>query len=375
MKIGFIHHSMIIGSGIDTVIWEIASRLCEEHDVEILTFNSEYSSPIIREIRFPFKKNRVINGVFNPVIPHTYSLRRHLDKFDAINVHHYPANIIPFFPSRSDTFIAVTEWSGPPSSKLGAVKFHEKLYMKLIRKMNKIAALKADGLIAPCPFVKRWIKENYGLDSEQIYLDGINFQLFNREYDYRPINFMDGYINILYVGRVAPHKNIECLIESFQILKEYIDDVRLIIVGRRTFPVYYKNLMKILRKKGLEDDVIFTGKVSWEELPRYYSACDIYATCSLWEGFLRAEAFAMGKPMVAFDVGANSDTIHNGKNGILVKEKSSKAFAEGLIRLASDENLRKKMGERGYKWAKENLDFNVIAKNFSNYLEEAISCR
>lgn len=124
--------------------------------------------------------------------------------------------------------------------------------MKLIRKMNKIAALKADGLIAPCPFVKRWIKENYGLDSEQIYLDGINFQLFNREYDYRPINFMDGYINILYVGRVAPHKNIECLIESFQILKEYIDDVRLIIVGRRTFPVYYKNLMKILRKKVLK---------------------------------------------------------------------------------------------------------------------------
>ena len=46
-----------------------------------------------------------------------------------------------------------------------------------------------------------------------------------------------------------------------------------------------------------------------ELLPSYFAASQLYATCSLWEGFLRAEAFAFGKPILAFDAGANSETV------------------------------------------------------------------
>ena len=78
----------------------------------------------------------------------------------------------------------------------------------------------------------------------------------------------------------------------------------------------------------------------------------------------------MKKPMVAFDVGANKETIKDGINGFLVKEKTPKAFADAIIRMLEDDNLRKKMGERGYRWAKKNLDFDVIAKEFSRYIME-----
>ncbi|MBC7129414.1 MAG: glycosyltransferase family 4 protein [Thermoplasmatales archaeon] len=369
MKIAFIHHTLVIGSGIDTVIWELAHRLKGEHDVKIFTFLNEYPSGLVKVVNIPFNENKVINSVFSPFLPNSYKLRGLIKEFDVVNVHHYPANFFPFFPKKLETFNIVTEWSGPPLSLLKNLSLKEKFYIKFIMAMNKYAALRADDLIAPCDFVKKWIKDNYGLDSRKIYLDGINFDYFNfKKYKKEKIDF--GGPIILYVGRIAPNKNIDILIESFETVKRELEDSKLVIVGRKTFPEYYKKLKNFLKKRKLEESVIFTGEVSWDDLPLYYASCDVFATCSAWEGFLRAEAFAMKKPMVAFDAGANKETIKDGINGFLVKEKSPEAFANALIKILEDNNLRKKMGKNGYKWAKENLDFDVIAKNFSKYITE-----
>jgi glycosyltransferase involved in cell wall biosynthesis len=135
---------------------------------------------------------------------------------------------------------------------------------------------------------------------------------------------------------------------------------------------YYKSLIRLIETENLQNSVIFTGVVSWEDLPKYYAVCDVFATCSQWEGFLRAEAYAMEKPMVAFNVTANAETIQDGKTGLLVKEMSPEAFASALIELLSDKKKAKEMGKKGYRWAKDNLDFDVIAKNFARFIENKI---
>ncbi len=251
-------------------------------------------------------------------------------------------------------------------------EFTQKIYKKLINKMNNYAANKADAVIAPCNFVKNWIKQEYDVEAENIYLDGVNFDIFDMKKSYRPMESLDHFPVVLYVGRIDPYKNIHILIESFQILKTKFKDAKLVIVGKRHFTDYSEKIENLVKEKNLENDVIFTGVVSWDDLPRYFTSCDIYATCSSWEGFLRAEAFAMEKPMVAFDVGANSDTICNGENGILVGEETTEAFAQALIELASNDDLRKKMGENGYRWARENLDFNKIAENFAEFAQSRL---
>lgn len=372
MKIAFMHHTMIIGSGIDTVIWELANRLQEEHKVKIFTFFNEYHSKLIKTVNIPFNKNRLMNAIFSPFVPSSYKVRSLLKEFDVVNVHHYPANFFPFFPKKLETFNIVTEWSAPPLKLLKNLDLKEKFYIRFMKAMNRYAAIHADDLIAPCSFVKKWIKDNYGLDSRKMYLDGINFDYFNfKKYKNEKIDF--GGPSILYVGRIAPNKNIDLLVESFKIVKKEFGDSKLIIVGRKTFPEYYKRLKKLSEKIKFEEDVIFTGEVSWDDLPRYYVSCDVFATCSAWEGFLRAEAFAMKKPIVAFDTGANRDTIKDGINGMLVKEKTPKAFANALIRMLENDNLRNRMGKNGYKWAKKNLDFDIIAEKFSRYIMEVES--
>jgi glycosyltransferase involved in cell wall biosynthesis len=106
--------------------------------------------------------------------------------------------------------------------------------------------------------------------------------------------------------------------------------------------------------------------VPWEDLPLYYSVTTVYTTCTLWEGFLRPEAFAFEKPIVCFDTGPNSETVVNGKSGFLVSCGNIQEFAERIDQLLVDESLAHRMGKAGYIWAKQNLDFDIIAENFRN---------
>ena len=124
-----------------------------------------------------------------------------------------------------------------------------------------------------------------------------------------------------------------------------------------------------MRRLGLESAVTFTGRVSWDDLARLYASCDVFVVTSLWEGFLRAEAFAMGKPKVAFDVAANPDTISDEVNGVLVRERTAEAFSKAVLRLLADKELARRMGDAGYRWARENLDFDRIATRFAELID------
>lgn len=379
MKIAFFNHSLIIGSGIDVVIYELAKRISKNHDVVVFTFDSSYSNENfkIEIIKLPLK-SKVTTTALAPLFIHkVIKTRVKFEKFDVINTHIYPANIISM--KLKNPLNIVTEW-GSASHKL-FTNIEEKAYIKFAGLMNKYAAKYADQVIVPSDFVKRWVDKKYRISSTKMFLDGINFDLFkNTKISYNSIYTkypsLENNKIILFVGRIFPSKNIETLIKAFKIVNRKIPDTRLVIVGEKNRYInYYKRLHQLVKNIDLTDMVIFTGVVPWEDLPTYYLLCDVYATCSLWEGFLRAEAYAMKKPIVAFDVAAMKETVINGKTGLLVKEQTPMAFADALITLLTNENMRKEMGENGYRWAKENLDFDIITKNFINFIEEKINMR
>lgn len=131
---------------------------------------------------------------------------------------------------------------------------------------------------------------------------------------------------ILFVGRILPHKGIHKLIEAFSLVMDEISNAKLIIVGKH-YDVSYSN--QLLNK---DNNIIFEQSVSDEDLPYYYAACTVYATCSVIEGFNLPliEAQACGKPVVAFDIGPHKEVV---KNGVLVKENDISEFAKQLIKL------------------------------------------
>lgn len=133
---------------------------------------------------------------------------------------------------------------------------------------------------------------------------------------------------ILFVGRIARSKGVHELVDIFNEVCEEVPSATLIIVGRPDNQLYYKKVQDMSKK--LEQRVIFAGIVPETDLPAYYSAADLYATCSIKEGYnlTIAEAEACDTPTIAFDIGAHSEVM---SNGVLVSKGNQTMFRDEMI--------------------------------------------
>ena len=98
-------------------------------------------------------------------------------------------------------------------------------------------------------------------------------------------------------------------------------------------------------------EIIFTGKLSPEALANEYKTANVFTLPAIVDskgdteglGVVLIEAMELGLPVVASNVGGIPDVVVDGETGILVPEKDPKALAEAYKRLASDNELVKKL--------------------------------
>jgi len=150
------------------------------------------------------------------------------------------------------------------------------------------------------------------------------------------------------VARFQPRRRHEILIEAMTRLQTLFPTIRLLLVGRGEHqPV----LEQIVREKGLERCVVFTGYRD-RDLPQIYAAMDVAVLLAAGnDGSCRAalEAMAVGRPVVGFPVGALPETILEGVTGHLVAEESAERLAACLAALLSDRSRMQSMGEAARK--------------------------
>jgi phosphatidylinositol alpha-mannosyltransferase len=222
-------------------------------------------------------------------------------------------------------------------------------------------------------FLKKWFQK---LDSRiavsQPALDFIN-KHFPSTYDIIPngidLNcfcpdtsplpeFQDGKTNLLFVGRLENRKGLEYLLKAYRLIKPDYPDSRLIIVGpgTRLRHKYEKNVSE----SGLPD-VIFAGRVDYQDLPRYYRTADIFcapATGHESFGIVLLEAMATGKPVIASNISGYAGVVTDGVEGILVPPKQEVPLAQAISGLMQNKALCRQMGEKGrlksqdYGWDK-----------------------
>lgn len=156
----------------------------------------------------------------------------------------------------------------------------------------------------------------------------------------------DGKVNIVFVGRMEKRKGLKYLVEAYSHLKWAFPDIRLIVVGPGRVPLRLKSY--IARNK--VQDVIFTGGVPYDVLPRYYHSADIFCAPNTGKesfGIVLIEAMAAGKPIVATDIEGFRCVIQHGEQGLLVPPRDSRSLADAITVLLRNPGLRKRMGERG----------------------------
>jgi phosphatidylinositol alpha-mannosyltransferase len=176
--------------------------------------------------------------------------------------------------------------------------------------------------------------------------NGVDLENFSA--DVPPVDeFIDGKINIVFVGRLEKRKGLNYLLGAYNRIRQQVPDSRLIIVGPGTR--WSDSYEEMIRRNGVPD-VVFVGYVPYEELPRYYKTADIVcfpATGRESFGIVLLEAMAVGKPVVASNIDGYASLLTHGAQGLLVPPRNEEALAQALLSLIADEQLRHEMGTRG----------------------------
>lgn len=144
---------------------------------------------------------------------------------------------------------------------------------------------------------------------------------------------------LLFVGRLSREKNLEFLLEAFNVIKSKMPNTTLVLTASGPLEQDLKNLAASLGLS-LEEDVIFTGAVPFDTLVQIYYASDLFVFSSMTEtqGLVLVEAMAAGLPVVAIRAYGVCDMVNHGVNGILTGEDREE-FAEAVVQVLKDPKI------------------------------------
>lgn len=167
-----------------------------------------------------------------------------------------------------------------------------------------------------------------------------------------------------FIGNINPQKGLEYFIYSANIIKkEYAGQIKFLIVGdvKSRHTSYYNSLMSLIVDYGLERDIFFVGRV--DDIRDALSVMDIFLITSIAEGtpLVILEAMAMGKPVVATDVGGISEQVINSHTGLLVPPRDIEAISKAVIYLLEHPKEIIRMGENGRRRAENIFSLDACA--------------
>ncbi len=150
---------------------------------------------------------------------------------------------------------------------------------------------------------------------------GVNLDLFqpmDKVYARQQLNMDHNEGLVLYVGRFAPLKGINRLLEAMTYLQHINRRIRLFIIGGDSHnePEFQK-LQRLTKELDLQDTVTFVGRIEQTDIPTYYSAADLLVVPSYHESFglVALESLACGTPVVGTNVGALESIVREGETG------------------------------------------------------------
>ena len=170
-------------------------------------------------------------------------------------------------------------------------------------------------------------------------------------------------ITITFIGRLKRHKLPDHAIKAFLIIKKEIPSAKMWIIGDG----YMLNELKRM----VNDDVTFFGHVSNDVKFDLLSRSHLVLMPSMREGWglIVTESNAMGTPVIAYDVNGLRDSVIDGTNGILVKDKDPESLAKSALRILRDKAKLNSLSvnalqySKGFSWDKTADYFSVQIKN------------
>jgi glycosyltransferase involved in cell wall biosynthesis len=150
---------------------------------------------------------------------------------------------------------------------------------------------------------------------------------------------------VLYVGTIEPRKNLSRLVEAFAQARARGIPHHLVCVG--PYGWSSRDLAGRVERLALSESVHFTGYAKFEDLPAIYNLADFFVFPSLYEGFGLpvVEAMASGLPVITSSTSSLVEIAGDG--AATIDPTNTEALADAIVRLATDDELRREVGRRG----------------------------
>jgi len=175
---------------------------------------------------------------------------------------------------------------------------------------------------------------------------------------FRPASFPEA-ISFLLIARLLQDKGIHEYAEAAKIVKHHAPHVRFFLAG------WIDSNPRAIDKEQLQawqdsGAIEYLGKLS--DVREAIAGCSVYVLPSYREGTPRTvlEAMAMGRPVITTDVPGCRETVVDGKNGLLVPAKDSKALADAMLSFVYEPGMIAYMGEASRRIASEKYDVRKV---------------
>ena len=229
---------------------------------------------------------------------------------------------------------------------------------RFARTFSKNFATKAECIITPSKKTEKYLKYKCKVKNKSLYIiptgidiakfDKSNFPEENRNKIKESLGIKPDEKVILLLGRIAEEKSVDVVMNSIPKVFDTIPNVKFLVVGDGPSK---EDLVEMSKNLNISDRVVFTGKVPWTDVPKYYNIADVFVNASLTEtqGLTFIEAMAAGVPVVAKFAPNLTEFITHNQNGLLIKRDID--LSNAIISVLTNDVLSAKLSENGFNTA------------------------
>ena len=248
----------------------------------------------------------------------------------------------------------------------------------LLSVIEKKLHFKMSAILANSKAVKKSLEEE-GIKSNNINIiyNGIDINAFDK-FKYskleirKKLKIKDDSLVFIMVANLIGYKGHEDLLNSLASIKDELPkDWNLICIGRDDGIL--EKLKKITVTMAIDQHIHWI--TSCEEVSSYLNASDIGILCSHEEGFSNSllEGMATKLPMIATNVGGNTEAIIHNFNGIVVPARDLKQLSQAILKLSNNKSLRAKLGNLSYERVTNKFTLAKCAQDYSSFYNNLYS--
>ncbi len=348
--------------GIERSIVNQANMLSEKYNVEIVSLyklnktipyrlNDKVKliylsnlKPNKEEFLYYFKKRNIFK-ILQEGIKSTYILYQ---KEQLVKKHIINSNSKIIISTRIEFTKLLSRYGNKSTIKIAEEHSHHDNNLSYIKKLER-ALRNVDYLIPPSKYLDNDYKE---------YFKNLKIKYIPQTIDHlaKKLNKLDGK-NVLFVGRLEAEKGVPDLIETFRIVNNKNKAIKLIIAGDGS---QKKDLINLVNKYNLQDNVIFKGYLNSQDLDKVYQKTSLFVTTSFKESFglVLIEAMSYGIPCFAFSSALGAKEIIDNKNGKLVADRNREKLANEILKYFNNPN-KEAFSSNAYQTASKYSTENV----------------